>query len=40
MIIIIADSINEEEKVVEHGVDEFVLTPFSAENLVDKKYLC
>ncbi len=36
MIIIIADSINEEEKVVEHGVDEFVLTPFSAENLVDK----
>ena len=36
MIIIMADSINEDEKFIEHGVDEVVLTPVSAENLRDK----
>ncbi|MGB8159823.1 MAG: hypothetical protein WCE93_06715, partial [Nitrososphaeraceae archaeon] len=36
MIIIMADFINEDEKVIENGVDEIVLTPMSAENLGDK----
>jgi DNA-binding NtrC family response regulator len=36
MIIIMADFINEDEKVIENGVDEVVLTPMSAENLGDK----
>ena len=31
-----ADFINEDEKFIEHGVDEVVLTPVSAENLGDK----
>ncbi len=36
MIIIMADFINEDEKFIENGVDEVVLTPMSAENLGDK----
>ena len=36
MIIIMADSINENEKFIVNGVDEVVLTPMSAENLGDK----
>jgi hypothetical protein len=36
MIIIMADSINEDEKFIENGLDEVVLTPMSAENLGDK----
>jgi hypothetical protein len=35
MIIIMADSINE-DKFIENGVDEVVLTPMSAENFGDK----
>ncbi len=35
LIIVSADKISE-EKLIEHGIDEFVLTPFSAENLADK----
>jgi CheY-like chemotaxis protein len=36
MIIVLADKIDEDEKLLEHGIDELVLTPMSAENLADK----
>ncbi len=35
LIIVLADKISE-EKLIEHGIDAVVLTPFSAENLADK----
>jgi response regulator RpfG family c-di-GMP phosphodiesterase len=36
IIIVLADKISEEEKLLEHGIDELVLTPMSAENMADK----
>jgi DNA-binding response OmpR family regulator len=36
MIIVLVDKIDEDEKLLEHGIDELVLTPMSAENLADK----
>lgn len=36
MIIVLADRVDEEENLSEHGVDELVLTPMSAENMADK----
>jgi response regulator RpfG family c-di-GMP phosphodiesterase len=36
MIVIIADQVDEDEKLLEKNIDEFVLRPISAENLADK----
>jgi response regulator RpfG family c-di-GMP phosphodiesterase len=36
VIVIIADEVDEDEKLQEKNIDEFVLRPISAENLADK----
>lgn len=36
MTIVLTDKVDEGEKLSEHGVDELVTTPMSAENLADK----
>ena len=36
VIVIIADEVDEDEKLLEKNIDEFVLRPISAENLADK----
>jgi response regulator RpfG family c-di-GMP phosphodiesterase len=39
MIVIIADEVYEDRKLLEKNIDEFVLRPISAENLADKVLL-
>ena len=39
VIVIIADEVDEDEKLLEKNIDEFVLRPISAENLADKVLL-
>src|SRR5262245_41616713 len=34
--IVLTDNVDEGEKLSEHGIDELVLTPMSAENMADK----
>jgi response regulator RpfG family c-di-GMP phosphodiesterase len=36
MVIVLADNVNEYEPLLQHGVDQFFLTPLSPENLADK----
>ena len=36
MILVLADNVNEDECLVEHGVHQYFLTPLSPENLADK----
>jgi response regulator RpfG family c-di-GMP phosphodiesterase len=39
VIVIIADEVDEDEKLLEKNIDEFILRPISAENLADKVLL-